>query len=92
MEQGIALNLQWKSNFNFFLMKNYYSFRRLNCKRELIPDCYSLHSYRDNMLVNIELNFRNKTLLGNGLSKGPMDIRELLQINRALLSTFYVGW
>jgi len=33
----------------------------------LIPDCW--RSYKESMFANIELCFRNKTLLGNGRSK-----------------------
>ena len=44
--------------FEFFTTKVGYSFRRFNCNRELIPDCWS--SYRENTFANIELNPRNK--------------------------------
>ena len=46
------------SNKCFFYIKGGCSFRRFNCNRELIPDCW--RSYRKSMYANIELSLRNK--------------------------------
>ena len=46
-----------------FVYKSGYSFRRFNCCRELIPDCWL--SYKESMFVNIELCIKNKMLFGN---------------------------
>ena len=56
-------------------MKGGYSFRRFNCYRELIPDCW--RNYRESMFTNTELSFRNEKLFRHGCSKGCRDIREM---------------
>ena len=47
-------------------IKGGYSFRRVHCNRELIPDCW--RSYKESMFAKIELSFRNINLFGNGCS------------------------
>ena len=53
----------YENNFKEYVLRFFfeggYSFRRFNCNRELIPDCW--RSYREGMLANIELSCRNKT-------------------------------
>ena len=56
-------------------MKGGYSFRRFNCKRELIPGCWP--SYRESMSVDIEFSSRNKKLFGNGGSNDRSYSREM---------------
>ena len=69
---GKAISYKYVSSF---FMKGVYSFRKCNCTRELIPNCW--HSHRENTSDNIQLSFRNTNLFGKGWSKGPRNIREM---------------
>ena len=60
LEHGIAETFMVEKQFltNMFrvcLYKSGYSFRRFNCNRELIPDCW--RSYRESTFANIKLSF-----------------------------------
>ena len=52
---------QLQTNMFPFLMEGFYSFRRFNRSRELIPNCSCSHI--ESMFANNQLSFRNKRLL-----------------------------
>ena len=62
-EHGTAEPLWWKSNFKqiCFLTKAGFGFKRFNCNRELILECW--RSYRESMFANIELSLGTKSCL-----------------------------
>ena len=46
---------------NTFFTKGGYGFRRFNCNRELIPDCW--RTYRENTFANTEISLGTKRCL-----------------------------